>query len=75
MVSPKSFSPRSDKWVGDPGREMEGDGSLGDTPPGGNEVLDVAGSTVFPRGDPRRNDCASAVVSPRSLPEHDADFG
>jgi hypothetical protein len=54
---------------------MGGDGGLGNTRPGGNKVLDVAGSTVFPRGDPRWNDCVSFVVSPMSLPEHDADFG
>ncbi len=54
---------------------MGGDGGLGDTRPGSNEVLDVAGSTVFTRVDPRRNDWASAVVSPRSLTEHEADCG
>ncbi len=31
--SPKSSFPCSDKWVGDPGREMWGDGGLGDTRP------------------------------------------
>ncbi len=33
--------------MGDPGREMGGDGGLGDTRPGGIEVLDVAWSVVF----------------------------
>ncbi len=61
--------------MGDPGREMGGDGGLGDTRPGGNQVLDEAGSIVFARGDPRWNDGVSVVVSPLSLPEHDADFG
>ena len=75
MGSPTSSFPSYDKWVGDPGREMGGDGGLGDTRPGGNEVLDVAGSTVFPRGEPRWNDWASVWVSPMSIPEHDADFG
>ena len=75
MGSPNSSFPYSDKGVGDPGREMGGDGGLGDSRPGSNEVLDVAGSTVFPRGDPRRNDWASVWVSPMSLPEHEADCG
>ncbi len=75
MGSPKSSSPRSDKWVGDHGREMGGDGGLGDTRPGGIDVLDVAWSVVFPRGVPRCRDCDSVMVSLRSLPERDADNG
>ncbi len=51
--SPKSSSPCFDNSVGDPGREIGGDGGFGDTRPGGTEVLDVAWSVVFPRGDPR----------------------
>ncbi len=46
---------------------------LRDTRPEGNDVLDVAGCTVFPRGDPRWNDCVSVTVSPISLPEYDAE--
>ncbi len=55
--------------MGDPGREMGGDGGLGDTRPGGSEVMDVAGSVVFLRGDPRWKDYESVMVYPRSLPE------
>ncbi len=61
--------------MGDPGREMGGDGGVGDTRPGGNELLEVAVSTVFPGGDPRWNDGVSVVVSLMSLPEHDANCG
>ncbi len=69
MGSQKSSSPCSVKWSGDPSREMGGDGGLGYTRPGGNEVLDVAGFAFFPRGDPRWNDCVSVMVSPISVSE------
>ncbi len=75
MGSPKSSSPCSDKWAGDPGREMGGDVGLGDFCPGGNEVLNVAGCTFFNRVNPRWNNCVSAMVSPSLLSEIDAECG
>ena len=62
-----SFGP--DTWVGVPGREMGGDGGLGECRSDGSDELDVAGSTVSPRGEPRRDDRDSG----RSLPE--GEFG
>ncbi len=54
---------------------MRGDGDLGDIRPGGTEVLHAAGSTVYPRGDPRLDDCVSVMVALTTLPELDADYG